>query len=513
MPATNHASPSEMEHTLTQHEGVAQAAVTAWPSPGPPDAPGHPRLVAYVVPASGGRQGREKDRIEEWQQIYERVYTASPSEPFGENFSGWDSSYDGRPIDRDHMRQWRSATVDRIRELRPRRVLEIGVGSGLLLSRLAADCETYWGTDFSGPAIEELHRNVKEQPQLADRVTLRTQAADDVDGLPAGYFDTIVINSVTQCFPSGDYLTRVITRALGVLAPGGAFFIGDVRDLRTLEYFHTAVALHRRTGTDAAALAVAAEKSRIRDEELLVHPGYFVGLPTLDPAIGAVDIQLQQSRYHNEMSRHRYDVVLHKAPAQVTDVGACPSLAWGTDIRDMTVLADRLGGTRPPLRITGIPNARIANEEGAWRALTEGDAVRARELLAEHDPTAVDPQKLTQLAADAHLHLALVPGPDRPGHFDVVFTQPQPGRTALAGTYRHMAAAAAAPLTENPAATHRAGRFAARLRDWLGERLPGRVLPAIVVVDALPLRSDGMPDVRALSQPPAADGTVTPSHG
>ena len=65
-----------------------------------------------------------------------------------------------QPIPVAQMRQWRAATVARIRELRPRRVLEIGVGTGLLLSQLAPDCEEYWATDFSAPTIEALRAGV-----------------------------------------------------------------------------------------------------------------------------------------------------------------------------------------------------------------------------------------------------------------------------------------------------------------------------------------------------------------
>ncbi|GGK76279.1 class I SAM-dependent methyltransferase [Streptomyces flaveus] len=510
MPDKNGAAPGEIENVLTQHDRVAQALVIPWDTPRQAD---DPRLVAYVVPTphtADGGGGGARARVEEWQEIYDRVYTASPAVRFGENFSGWNSSYDGRPIDIDAMRQWRDATVDRIRRLRPRRVLEIGAGSGLLLSVLAPDCETYWATDVSTTAIDELSRHIKEDPRLADRVTLRAQAADRVDGLPADYFDTIVINSVTQCFPSGDYLTTVINRALSLLVPGGSFFIGDSRDLRSVDYFHTAVALGRTPGTDAAALTRAVDKSRGRDEELLIHPDYFAAFPSVSPAVAAVDIQLEQGAFHNEISRHRFDVVLHKAPADdIIDVGDCPRLRWGSDVRDLDHLAGRLSDGALPVRVSDIPNARLAGEAGACAALAEGDAVRARRLLAQ--PMGTDPHDLTRLASEQGLHIALVPSPDRPDHFEAVFTSPRPHplRTALAGTYRPGATAASPTLSEVPAATHRANRFSARLRAWLRERVPEQSVPAVVItLDALPLRPDGTPDRQALPEPDFTDSAA-----
>ena len=58
------------------------------------------------------------------------------------------------------MVEWRSATVDRIMALQPRRVLEIGAGSGLVLAQSAPVCVEYWGTDFSAPTIQTLQAAV-----------------------------------------------------------------------------------------------------------------------------------------------------------------------------------------------------------------------------------------------------------------------------------------------------------------------------------------------------------------
>ena len=156
----------------------------------------------------------------------------------GEDFAGWNSSYTGAPIPLEQMREWQAATVDRIMALGPRRVLEIGVGSGLLLAHLAPECVEYWGTDFSAPTIQTLQGSVAGQ-SWGDRVRLRVQPADVADGLPQGHFDVVVLNSVIQYFPSAGYLLDVLAVAMGLLAPGGALFIGDVRNLSLLREFTT----------------------------------------------------------------------------------------------------------------------------------------------------------------------------------------------------------------------------------------------------------------------------------
>ena len=56
---------------------------------------------------------------------------------------------------------------------------------------------------------------------------------------------------------------------------------------------------------DRIALAIAHEK------ELVIDPDFFLALREHLPRIGAVDILLKRGRSDNELTRYRYDVVLH----------------------------------------------------------------------------------------------------------------------------------------------------------------------------------------------------------
>ncbi len=81
-----------------------------------------------------------------------------------------------------------------------------------------------------------------------DRVELSARPAHDIDGLPRGHFDTIVVNSVVQYFPNAAYLAEVIDNAMELLVPGGTLFIGDVRNQALQNAFQTGIVLARFGG-------------------------------------------------------------------------------------------------------------------------------------------------------------------------------------------------------------------------------------------------------------------------
>src|SRR5262249_55935471 len=266
--------------------------------------------------------------------VYEGVYsgvtfTAGAPAALGEDFGGWNSSYTGAPIPLEQMREWRAAAVDRIMALGPGRVLEIGVGSGLLLAHVAPVSVEYWGTDFSAPTIQTLQAAVAAQA-WGDRVRLRVQPADVAEGLPEQHFDVVVLNSVIQYFPSAGYLLDVLAVAMRLLAPGGAVFIGDVRNLSLLRAFTTGVLCADTTDGEDTAMAVGgrARREMHAEQELLLAPEFFAGLPQHLPDIAAVDVQLKQMRAVNELSGYRYEVVLRKAPVSVRSVAEMPSQPW-----------------------------------------------------------------------------------------------------------------------------------------------------------------------------------------
>lgn len=251
-------------------------------------------------------------RVEQWQYLFEDMYdadaeaSADASPAADASLVGWVDSFTGAPLTAAEMGEWVAASVSRIRRLRPRRLLEVGAGTGLIMRELLADGDLsdYIATDFADASVTIL-RSMADKLAGTTRFSAVTAAADEaltVDGL----VDTAVLNSVVQYFPSVAYLESVIGRVLEVVEPGGHIFLGDLRDATLLGEFYRQ--RHRRRGAPGE---FAAEHCEQRDFELCLMPEYLRSLAAGFPAITAVEVAPRRGRHANEMALFRFDAVLH----------------------------------------------------------------------------------------------------------------------------------------------------------------------------------------------------------
>jgi amino acid adenylation domain-containing protein len=484
--------PREVEAVLTSHPGVAKAVVRL--------AAG--KLAAYVTPAADGLAGAA-GLHDDWARIVDETVTGDRPEDGALDTAGWVSSYTDQPVPAQDMAQWVARTVERLRELRPRRVLELGCGTGMLALRLAPDCDQYTGLDISTRTLNRL------RDELARRdlrnVRLLTADAADLGELVPGPFDLVICNSVTQYFANGAELNWVMEGALARVGEGGVAFIGDVRNRLLVEAFHASVVL-ARSGPDATATELAARlAARIRDEgQLVVDPGWFTHEAARLPGAGPVEVRPRRGTGRDEMTRFRYDAIMHCPRTELFPVEERWQPWPGTDS-----YAELLAGGRDAiLAFRAVPNARTAGATLSAQMIEEG-AGGASEIMAAAkaaDSAAADPETVCAMAESAGYRPHLSWAAEYPaGAFDLVLVSVgSPLVTALPsfptapwrpGGYVND------PLRMRLLAEARS-RLVPKLRDLAADQLPAYMQPAsYTVIERFPLTPHGKVDIRALPAP------------
>ncbi|MEH2026224.1 amino acid adenylation domain-containing protein [Nostoc sp.] len=495
----------EIEASLLKHPKIQEAVVIVRE-----ETDLDQRLVAYIVPTATDNRTSQGEQVELWEQVFNNSYSQQQilTDDPTLNLAGWNDSYTGKPIPQAAMQEWRDTTIAQILELEPKRVWEIGCGTGMLLFKIAPHCQHYLGTDFSPEALQYIEQHLKQQ-SLNDRVTLKHNAANQFDGIETNAYDLVIINSVIQYFPSLDYFLSVLEGAIKAVKTQGSIFIGDVRNLHLIEAFHTAVEFYRAPDElSIKDLRQQIQKSIRNEGELLIDPNLFIALKQRFPRISHVQIQLKQGYTQTEMSRFRYDVILHLDQID-TPVAETQWLDWQTEQLNLKTI-ERILTTQQPhlLGIKNIPNQRLTFEMALLEEIVQLDGtVSDLKAAVAQAKLGREPEAFRTLAPDLPYTPFIQYSSTGFSNYDVVFQRNIIGQVTLPGfAQRENSRLKPWQHYANQPLQYRTNQvdpaIFAEWRDFLGKTLPDYMIPShFTVLEQLPLTPSGKVDRKALPAP------------
>ena len=463
---------------------------------------------SYIDDVLGGRQ-TESNQIRKWRKIYDlaQLSKAAETSPVGFNIAGWKSSYTREPISAEDMREWVRTTVDRISVLEPMEVLEIGCGTGLLLLRIASRCRRYVALDFASSVLMRLKDQLTRTVGLRDKVEVLELPADNSELVADNLFDTVIINSVVQYFPSASYLDRVIKQSIRAIKPGGHLFVGDLRSLPLLETHACSIEAFQATPEVCAGeLRNRIRRRILQEQELVLSPSYFLSLGQRFSKVSRVEIYPRRGNRDNEMTRFRYDAILwlgaESAQASEIPFRDLPADGWRLDeIRSLLSIEqpDAVG-------IAYIRNSRLDADVGlqarlatAYPLQTLGELRRDNNRREAHG---IHPEAISRLAAEMGYNVVISwASAYSDGSYDAAFIRKcSPGDSAFPSIkWPRPASACFVEWANTPGQAEIREKLVDQLLSHCRYRLRGDLVPtSLRIVDSFPRQTDGSVDSSAL---------------
>ena len=368
--------------TLTQSRAPHRAHRT----PSPP----HNR-IARVVAVAARRSHRplvacvhaRLSFARRWGSIYDEMYfadglqVADGMEDPTMDWAAYTDSFTGKMHERETIREWVDETVAEIVAFRPRRVIEMGCGKGMILFRVASEpfVSEYHGADLAKQAIAHVERTWDSHyaeadlgPSGLEKLSTHVLDASNFGGFERGSYDAVVCNGVTMYFPSAAYLVDVVSNAVDRIRPGGVMHLGDVISLEAHPYFVLRSARHmsdvgfaelQQPQTRSALMAAAKDRTYTHQLFYELHERGML------PSVAAVEVQLKHGEIMSEFTRYRYNVLFHTGPpVEPLELAALPASAGATlESTVESLVAAAWANPRAVSVCHGVRNARLAADE------------------------------------------------------------------------------------------------------------------------------------------------------
>lgn len=360
----------EIENQIGQFEGVSDNVVLVQEDP-----VSGKSLVSFYIPDEGLLRDKEEElyrrQVENWKDMYEEKVYLDQEGLVNHQFdiTGWLDSFTGKGIPAEQMREWLADITRFIMKCEPKRVLEIGSGTGLIYYQLIDHLDKYIGCDFSRTSIERLSAYIQKEPHNSEKTTLINCAADQVKLSENEEIDTIILNSIIQYFPGETYLLKVISNCISFLKGKGKIIMGDIRDYRLLESFKSRLNLDKMSKSlSMEEFSWEMSNEALNDNELCISPEFFYNLNNLHPEISHIDIEFKQGTHINEMSLYRYNVAIYVGIERATE--SADWIDWDTHAGKID-LKEMMNKNTNIIGIKNILNPRLRNEAAMSKAVRD----------------------------------------------------------------------------------------------------------------------------------------------